>query len=159
MGLFFKKEKTFEVLAPFDGTVVPIESLKDQTFATKVMGDGIGIIPTSEEVICPIKGVISSLLDTKHAYGITSEDEFDLLIHIGQDTVEMNGDGFETFVKEGQQVKPKEKLGSFNISKIKEKGYEIATPIILIDGDFVIKEKTSATNVHAGDVLFTVAKK
>lgn len=162
MGLFFKKkEKSSDITiyAPINGQIKPIEKLQDQTFANKVMGDGIAIIPTEGKVYAPIDGKISALLDTKHAYGISGDNGVELLIHIGQDTVNLKGQHFETNKKEGDVIKKGDLLGTFNIAEIIKAGYNVATPVILIaGGEYHIKEKTSANTVAVGDVLFTISK-
>ncbi|MCQ2796564.1 MAG: PTS glucose transporter subunit IIA [Bacilli bacterium] len=162
MGLFFKKknkENLLIIYSPFDGKVVPIESLKDKTFASKVMGDGIAVIPSKGKIYAPISGTISALLDTKHAYGITSESGFDLLVHIGQDTVNLKGEGFTTNFKQDDKVNQGDLLGTFDIPFIEQHGYSIATPIILITGsEYKIKEKAKEGEIKVGDVLLTLSK-
>lgn len=162
MGLFFKRKDKgndeIVVYAPFAGKIKPIESLADKTFADKVMGDGIAIIPNEGEVHSPIDGHIESLLETKHAYGMANDAGMEILIHIGQDTVQLNGKHFECNVKEEQKIKQGELLGTFDLEAIKKDGYNVATPVILIDGDFSIVEKTTATEVKTGDMLFKVKK-
>lgn len=162
MGLFdaFKKNKADPntVYAPIAGKVVPIESLADKTFASKMMGDGLAIIPNEGNVFAPVDGVISAVMDTKHAYGITAKAGYELLVHIGQDTVNLKGEGFTCDVSNDQKIKKGDKLGTFDIQTIAKKGCNLATPIILMQGEFKIKEKTQATSVNVGDVLFTVTK-
>lgn len=161
MGLFFKKPKTYEVRAPFSGDVIAIENLKDQTFSTKTLGDGLAIRPHDDGVVkAPIDGEICALMDTRHAYGIHTKGDFELLIHIGQDTVKMNGDGFTNSVKDGSKFVVGDELGTFDIAKIKKAGYEIDTPVILIENDhFVVTDKTNASHVNAGDLLYVVKEK
>lgn len=162
MGLFFKKKEEVDlntIYSPFKGKVIPIESLKDKTFAEKVMGDGIAIIPSEGKIYAPISGTISALLDTKHAYGITSTNGFELLVHIGQDTVNLKGEGFVTSAKEGDQIEKGQLLGTFDIAFIEEHGYSIATPVILITGgDFKIIEKAKEGPINVGEPLLKVSK-
>lgn len=162
MGLFdrFKKDKVdpLKIYCPIKGKVVPIESLDDKTFAGKVMGDGVAIIPSEGKVYSPVNGTINALLDTNHAYGITSDEGYDLLIHIGQDTVKLNGEGFKALVKQDQKVKKGDLLGTFDIDLIKSKGYNLATPVIVIDGDYKINNKTNLNDINVGDDLITVNK-
>lgn len=147
------------ILSPLKGNIVPIESLSDKTFSGKVMGDGIAIVPTEGKIYAPIDGTISALLDTKHAYGITSDEGCELLIHIGQNTVNLKGEHFTTLVKEGDCIKKGDLLGTFDIKAITDKGYNIATPIIVIaGGDFAIKQKAKTGAINVGDVLLTVTK-
>lgn len=159
MGLFFKKKPAVDnnvIYAPIKGKVVPIESLKDETFAKKVMGDGIAILPDEGKVYSPVNGTISALMDTKHAYGITADGGFELLIHIGQDTVNLKGEGFTCNVKDGQKIKKGDLLGTFDMAVIKDKGYNLATPVILIAGDHTISEKTNAKTINVGDILLKI---
>jgi len=106
------------VYAPVAGTVIPSQEIPDETFAAGVLGQGVGIHPTNGLVVAPFDGEISSVTDTQHAVGITSPDGMELLIHVGVDTVAMNGDGFQCFVQEGQQVKAGDKLIAFDRDKI-----------------------------------------
>ena len=162
MGLFSRKKEQIDpntIYSPFVGKVMPIEKLKDKTFAGKVMGDGIAVVPTEGKIYAPISGTISALLDTKHAYGITSPEGYELLVHIGQDTVNLKGQHFETKVKEGSKIKKGDLLGTFDIAAITGKGYNIATPVIVIaGGEFSIKSKAKNGNINVGDVLLTVGK-
>ncbi|MCQ2794107.1 MAG: PTS glucose transporter subunit IIA [Bacilli bacterium] len=162
MGLFdrFKKSDAdpLTIYAPISGKVIPLEQLADKTFSSKIMGDGVAIIPSEGKIFAPVNGTISALLDTKHAYGVTAEGGYELLVHIGQDTVNLKGEGFTTKAKQDKKIKKGELLGTFDIDFIKKSGYEIATPVIVMQGDYKIKTRTEATEVKAGDVLFTVSK-
>ncbi len=163
MGLFdkFKKNKIDEntIFSPIKGDVIAIESLKDKTFADKVMGDGIAIIPTEGKVYSPVNGTINAILDTHHAYGITADAGYEILIHIGQDTVNLKGEHFTCNVKENDKVKKGQLLGTFDIDAIKKKGYNLATPIILIaGGDYNIAEKTNVKSINVGDELLKLSK-
>lgn len=93
------------LFAPLKGNVISREEIPDETFASGVLGDGVGIEPEIGEVVAPFDGEISSITDTRHAVGITGPGEMEVLIHVGIDTVNMNGDGFELFVSEGDKVK------------------------------------------------------
>lgn len=106
------------VYAPVSGNAIPSEQIPDETFATGVLGRGVGIEPSESIVTAPFDGEISSVTDTKHAVGITSPDGMEVLIHVGVDTVSMNGDGFSCFVQEGQKVRAGEKLIAFDRAKI-----------------------------------------
>lgn len=106
------------VCAPVSGTAIPSDEIPDETFATDILGRGVGINPDMGLVMAPFDGVISYVTDTHHAVGITSPDGIELLIHIGVDTVDMKGEGFECLVEAGQQVKTGEKLIIFDREKI-----------------------------------------
>jgi PTS system sucrose-specific IIC component len=94
-----------EILQPTPGKVIPYTEIPDPTFAAGTLGEGVGVEPTEGVVYAPYDGEISSVAESKHAIGITGENDQELLIHVGVDTVEMNGDGFNTLVAEGDQVK------------------------------------------------------
>ena len=123
------------LFAPLKGNVIPREEIPDETFASGVLGDGVGIEPEIGEVVAPFDGEISSVTDTHHAIGITGPGEMEVLIHVGIDTVNMHGDGFKIFVSEGEKVKAGQKLITFDISKIKAAGYSTTTAVLLTNSD------------------------
>lgn len=111
------------VKAVVDGTVIPVADIKDGVFSEKVLGDGIGILPESETIVAPADGEICTVMEgSNHAVGIRVKNNMTYLIHVGIDTINMNGEGFQCFVKVGDQVKAGEKLLTFNKKKIEEKG-------------------------------------
>jgi len=121
--------------APVKGNVIQREQIPDETFASGVLGDGVGIEPETGEVVAPFDGKISSVTDTRHAIGISGPGGMEVLIHVGVDTVKMNGDGFTLFVSEGETVKAGQKLMEFDISKIKAAGYNTTTAVLLTNSD------------------------
>ena len=123
------------VYAPVSGTVIPSEEIPDETFATGVLGRGVGIQPSEGIVVAPFDGEISSVTDTQHAVGISSPDGMELLIHVGVDTVAMNGDGFQCFVQEGQQVKAGEKMIAFDRKKIAAANHPDVVVVLVTNAD------------------------
>lgn len=123
------------LFAPLKGNVIPRADIPDATFASGVLGDGVGIEPEVGEVVAPFDGVISSVTDTKHAVGITGPGEMEVLIHVGIDTVNMAGDGFELLVAEGERVKMGQMLIRFDIGKIRAAGYSATTAVLLTNSD------------------------
>ncbi len=123
------------LFAPLKGNIIRREEIPDETFASGVLGDGVGIEPEVGEVVAPFDGEISSVTETHHAVGITGPDGMEVLIHVGVDTVNMHGDGFEIFVSEGDKVTKGQKLIKFNISKIKAAGYSPTTAVLLTNSD------------------------
>lgn len=121
--------------APLKGNVIPREQIPDETFASGVLGDGVGIEPETGEVTAPFDGVISSVTDTRHAIGITGPGDLEVLIHVGVDTVNMKGDGFRTLVAEGDQVTAGQKLMEFDLEKIRAAGYSTTTAVLLTNSD------------------------
>ena len=122
------------VLQPVEGNVIPYDQIPDDTFASGVLGVGVGIQPTNEVVVAPFDGEITSVADSKHAVGLSAND-MELLIHVGVDTVAMNGDGFECLVKEGDQVKAGQPLVRFSREKIKAAGYSDTVAVLLTNSD------------------------
>jgi PTS system sucrose-specific IIC component len=123
------------LFAPVTGNVIRREEIPDETFASGVLGDGVGIEPEIGEVVAPFDGEISSVTDTCHAVGITGPFEMEVLIHVGVDTVNMKGDGFHLLVKEGEKVKAGQKLLAFDLDKIKAAGYSTTTAVLLTNSD------------------------
>ena len=150
-------EKT--LFSPLKGTVISREEIPDETFATGVLGDGVGIVPAIGEVVAPFDGEISSVTDTHHAVGITGPGEMEVLIHVGVDTVNMKGDGFELLVSEGEKVKAGQKLLTFDIAKIQEAGYSTTTAVLLTNSDDYPDFKVLKTGeTESMEKLFTVEK-
>ena len=123
-----------EVIQPVPGKVIPREQIPDETFATGVLGDGVGIDPSEGVVYAPFDGEIANIFDTNHAVSLEGKG-MELLIHVGVDTVNMKGDGFKGFVHEGDQVKAGQKLIEFDIEKIKKAGYSPVTAVLLTNSD------------------------
>ncbi|MBQ6385343.1 MAG: PTS glucose transporter subunit IIA [Lachnospiraceae bacterium] len=124
-----------EILSPCEGTVIPRDQIPDETFASGVLGDGVAINPTAETVFAPFDGTISTVAESKHAVGISGAGDMELLIHVGVDTVAMNGDGFEVFVKEGDEVKAGQKLLTFDRKKIAAAGHPDCVVTLLTNAE------------------------
>ncbi|CAM3223702.1 beta-glucoside-specific PTS transporter subunit IIABC [Vagococcus fessus] len=120
-----------EVFSPITGEVIELSKVEDAAFSGGLLGKGVGIIPTEGEVVAPFDGTVATIFPTKHAIGLISEEGLEVLIHIGLDTVELDGEGFETFVSQGDEVKKGQKLVDFDSDFIIKKGYSIQTPIII----------------------------
>lgn len=123
------------IYAPIQGNVIARTQIPDETFASGVLGDGVGIEPEQGIVCAPFDGEISSLTETKHAIGISSLSGMEVLIHVGVDTVKMKGDGFTLFVSEGEKVKAGQKLMTFDLDKIRSAGYPTTSAVLLTNSD------------------------
>lgn len=151
------KFKTTTIKAPLSGKVVKLSQLNDQVFASGLMGKGIAIEPTNDEVCAPVTGTITSILPTKHAIGITSDEGVELLIHVGMDTVELKGVGFECFVNENEHVKAGDLLLKADLKKIKAAGFSVTTPIVVTNTkEYSAVEVISPTEVTKGHPLITI---
>lgn len=123
------------IYAPLAGNVIALEQIPDETFSSGVLGNGVGIEPESGEVVAPFDGTIATVADTKHAIGLTGPNHMEMLIHVGVDTVKMQGEGFEVFVSEGDTVRTGQRLMTFSIDKIKQSGYSTTTAVLLNNSD------------------------
>ena len=139
---FFNKKKNETTVSSnnlkafLSGKVISIENVKDPVFSAKILGNGLAIEPENELIVAPCDGVISTVMaDSKHAVGITAENGMELLIHEGIDTVALNGEGFELFVKEGDNVKEGDKLIHFDAKLIKSKGYQTTCILVVTNSD------------------------
>ena len=136
------------VASPLVGQVIPLSEVNDPVFASEAMGKGCAVIPTEGKVYAPFDGTIVGLLDSHHAVGIESENGIEILIHVGMDTVKLNGKHFTCHIEDGQHVKCGQLLLEFDIDAIKKEGYEVVTPIVITNSD----EFTEITTETAGQV-------
>ncbi|EOI57055.1 beta-glucoside-specific PTS transporter subunit IIABC [Enterococcus gilvus] len=146
------------VTAPVTGTMMPLSTAKDQAFAQGVLGKGVVIHPTVGEVVAPFDGTVMTMFPTKHAIGLVSDNGLELLIHIGLDTVQLDGQFFESFVEQGAKVKRGDKLVTFDIKAIEEAGYSVETPVIVTNSaDYLdIIESDQKKDICNEDELLTV---
>ncbi len=127
----FFKSKRERVVSPADGDIVDLVDVPDEVFSQKMAGDGVAIIPRSNTFVAPISGVLSKIFSTNHAFSITSDMGVEVLVHIGLDTVALNGKGFERLAKEGDKVSVGQPIINADLEFIESKGKEIITPIVL----------------------------
>lgn len=127
--------ETGTICAPIKGTVIPLSEVPDDTFAQEVLGKGMAILPAEGKVFAPFDGTVETLFDTRHAIGLQREDGVEILIHIGINTVELNGECYTAHVAEGNTVHAGQLLISFEQDVIREKGYNTTTPVIITNSD------------------------
>ncbi|MBD1381653.1 PTS sugar transporter subunit IIA [Metabacillus arenae] len=155
-----KQEKVSEetVFSPLNGQLIEIEKVPDPVFSQKMMGDGVAIEPTDGKVVSPVDGEIIQLFHTKHAIGIKSSSGMELLIHIGLETVNMNGEGFEAHVKEGDKVSVGDPLITCDLDLINEKATSTVTPIVITNGDIVesLSKENSGSVQNGQSKIFQV---
>lgn len=130
-----EKEDAYIVKNPVEGEVIPLAEMKDETFASEMLGKGIAIVPVKGEVAAPVDGVISTFFPTKHAIGLTSDEGVEILIHVGIDTVKLEGAHFTAYAKEGDRVKVGDKLLAFDKEGIRKSGYDITTAVLITNTD------------------------
>lgn len=140
--MFFKKKsKELEIYTCVQGEVLPIENVPDPVFAEKILGDGIAINPSNGEIISPIDGEITMIQDSLHAIGIKVDDDIEILIHIGLETVELNGEGFTKKVNVNDRVKKGQSIVCFDKEMIEDKGYNTITMMVVINNNQIIEVK------------------
>jgi PTS system beta-glucosides-specific IIC component len=144
------------VLSPVKGRVLPLSKASDQAFAQGALGKGVLIEPTEGIVRAPFDGTVMTLFPTKHAIGLISDQGMELLIHIGMDTVQLEGQGFEAKVAQGDKVKKGQVLVTFDMEAIKAAGYSVETPVIVTNtGDYLDIVETQDQEVTSNDTLIT----
>ncbi|CEE00329.1 PTS system glucose subfamily transporter subunit IIA [Caldibacillus thermoamylovorans] len=132
---FSKKNHATEFKSPIVGKALSLSKVPDEVFSSKMMGDGIAFEPSENRLYSPIDGEIVQIFPTLHAVGIKANNGLEILLHIGVDTVNLSGKGFESFVKVGDKVKAGQKLISFDINLIKEKAKSIITSLIITNSE------------------------
>ncbi len=152
----FLKRKVREVKAPVDGEIVAIESVDDEVFSKKLVGDGVAIIPVSNIFTAPIDGTITKIFSTNHAYSIRSKKDLEVMVHIGLDTVDLNGAGFERLAKEGDTVVCGDEIIRVDLDALREHAKDIITPIIISDVSDVKSIEKNLNIVKSGDVIMEV---
>lgn len=152
LSKIFNKEGATPLYAPMTGNVVRMEEVPDPAFAEKMMGEGCAIVLADGKIVAPIDGEINVAFATGHAYGLIDKDGVEILIHIGIDTVEMEGEGFTTYVKIGDKVKKGDLLAEVDLDKMKAYGKSLISPIAIIDKEKVILH-CIGENVVAGETL------
>ena len=154
--MFFNKK--IEVVAPFSGELIDITKVDDITFKQKMLGDGVAIIPTNGKLVAPVDGTVIQIFHTKHAIGIEHKG-IEFLIHIGMDTVNLQGEGFTAHVKEGDKVKKGDLLIEVDLALVANKGYKTETPIVITNMELVKKlDKHEGTVVAGTSVIMEIKK-
>ena len=135
------------ILAPLSGQAIPLEQVPDDVFSQKVLGDGIAIIPTDGKIYAPVDGEIATIAETLHAYGFTSEDGLEILVHVGLDSVKLKGEGFTSHVQAGDKVKAGQLVAEVDLKFLISQGVPVTTPVLICEG-----AEDVALNTMTGDV-------
>ena len=145
------------ICSPLKGDVLELAQVEDAAFSAGILGKGCAIVPAEGEFYAPVDGVLTTLFPTKHALGITSDDGVEVLIHIGLNTVQLNGEGFTAHVQQGERVSRGQHLLSFDLAELKDKGYCLQTPVIITNTDDYLEIlSTMQKEVMPDDVLLHV---
>jgi len=147
------------VLAPVAGKVVTLADVADKVFASKALGEGLGIVPTDGHIVAPVAGVMVTVADTGHAFGIKTDDGVEVLVHVGIDTVRLDGKGFDVDVRKDQRVEAGDLLARVDLDAVKAAGYDTTTVVTVINTMAMssVAPRTSA-QVVAGDPIIDVAR-
>lgn len=145
------------VVSPIKGEVLNLSDIEDAAFSSGVLGQGVAIIPSDGKVVAPVDGVVTTLFPSLHAIGILSDEGVEVLIHIGLNTVQLEGRGFEACIKQGDRITKGETILKFDIDVIKEAGYSVVTPIVVTNSSqFLDVVQTESKNIELEDNLITV---
>lgn len=159
MFKLFRRKKRIELKSPFEGKVIELTEVPDTVFSSKLVGDGVAFEPNKGIVYAPANGRIVQVFPSKHAIGLKTEEGLELLIHIGIDTVNMKGEGFESYVKTGDSVKTGDKLMSFDTNLIKEKAKSILSPLVITNLDIVQSMKFYYGSAHKNSAVAVILLK
>lgn len=156
---FFKK--SFKIVAPMDGKVIDLSKVPDEVFSQRLVGDGVAIDSTGDTIVSPSNGILKIIFKTNHAFAVVLENGAEILVHIGIDTVELDGYGFERVAEEGKKVKAGDPIIKINRQAIEEKGCSLITPVLITNMEIVDELNFNLNKaVRAGvDVVVTYKMK
>lgn len=158
---FGKKKKQVSVLAPFGGAVVPVTEVPDQVFNQRMLGDGFAIVPPADagvvEVLAPVSGTVKKLFGTKHAVALVTDGGVEVLVHLGLETVELGGEGFEALTETGAQVEAGQPLLRMDVASIRAAGRDPITPVVFTKTGQIASVDIAAGDAPAGQAVCTAA--
>ena len=148
-----------KVIAPLSGKVIALSEVPDEVFSQKVLGDGAAIIPEDGKIVSPVNGEVSTVSETLHAYGFTSDDGLEILVHVGIDSVALKGAGFTAHVKEGDKVKAGDLVAEVDLDVLKKNNIPTITPVLVCDGADELVMTAATGSVTAGkSVVLTLGE-
>lgn len=159
MFSLFRRNRCLELKSPVIGRAMELSTVPDPVFSSKIMGDGIAIEPMEGILCSPVNGIVAHVFPTKHAVGIVSDEGIEILLHIGIDTVNLMGEGFESFVGENDRVKTGDKLISFDMDSVKSSGKSVITPMLITNMDMVESIEYKYGDVNNDSVVMIVITK
>lgn len=146
-----------EILAPITGRVVPLKEVPDEVFSEGMAGEGAAILPSEGgEVVAPISGELAKLFQGGHAFGIVTDGGMELIVHLGLDTIELQGKGFDKLAVEGDRVEAGQPIVRFDLPAVRSTGYNPVTPVVVANADEFRVSDSRSGQVTAGDVMFEV---
>ena len=155
---FARKKKNDVIYSPVNGQIIPLAEVPDQMFATKMLGDGVGLIMSEGVIYAPCDGKIAMIAETRHAIGLVTAQGLELLIHIGLDTVALKGEGFTLLTSVGANVKQGAPLIAVDLVALERKGINLVTPLIVTNGaDFPFEIVKAPGAVSTADVILQLS--
>lgn len=148
-----------DIVNPIKGRIITLEEVPDEVFAGKMLGDGFAVNPQDNKVYAPVSGVVRVLFPTKHAISIKTNEGIDILVHVGIDTVKLNGEGFEVYVQKGDNVKKGDLLITFNKKILKEKVKSLICPVIITNMESIISINVKLGKIGKGKTVAKVIRK
>ncbi|AEO07889.1 PTS glucose transporter subunit IIA [Buchnera aphidicola] len=145
--------KKIEIFAPLSGDIIKLEDIPDPVFSKKIVGDGIAIKPSGNQILAPVNGTIGKIFESKHAFSIISEDNVELFVHFGIDTVQLKGEGFKTKAKDNQKVKIGDEIITFDLDFLKNNAKSVFTPVIISNMENFKKIEKSSGTIIAGKTI------
>lgn len=149
------------MIAPLDGIIINLEEVPNEVFAQRMVGDGFAIDPVGNIIVSPVDGIVTTVFPSKHVVGITSNKGKEILIHVGIDTLNLKGEGFDVFVNQGDKIKAGDKIMKVDFENIKGKVPSILTCVVitnLIEGEFIEFEEGKKASLN-NDVIATISKR
>ena len=151
--------RSIVVTAPFSGTLVPLNEVPDETFASGVLGEGIAVEPSDGLFCSPVDGTVETIAETKHAIGFAADNGLEILVHVGLDTVKMGGDGFTGHVHSGDAVKKGDLILEIDLDKVKAAGYDTSTLVVICNtDDYGDVRGLDNKEVQPGDDVIVITK-
>ena len=147
------------IVSPVDGEIIELENVLDDVFSSGIMGDGFGVIPTSKNFYSPVSGKVENAYKTGHAYTIVSDDGLDVLIHIGIDTVELEGEYFDSKISSGECLKKGDIIAYADIDKIMEKGFDPVCVVVVTNSDTLHNVDIKYGQCYSGDTVMEYEQK
>ena len=145
------------IVSPINGKVIPLEQVPDPVFSDKVLGDGCAVIPDDGKIYSPVDGEISSIAETKHAYGFSSDNGLEILVHFGLETVALKGEGFTSLVEVGQKVKVGDLIAEVDLDVLKQHNINLTTPVLICDGADELEMGVAEGKVKVGNDLISLS--
>ena len=153
------KDKEIVIYSPLKGEACSLAEVKDPVFSDKIMGEGLAIKPLVGRVVAPVDGTIGMIIGTKHAVSIVSDQGAEILIHVGLDTVKLNGEFYKVFVNTGDKVKAGDLLLEFDMEQIKAAGYDVITPVVICNtADYSVITPVIGRSVEELERVMTIKK-